>query len=369
MWIPPGHFGDAPEAWCPDDSLFAPLFDGAGELLGVLSVDVPVSGRKPDMEQRTLLELFAAEAANAISDAVRRARLADNEIVFRKVFTDAPLPMLVTDRNLSLLYANTAFDALANRTGPHDPGPATLHAVVDPADIEKLASACRAVADDGPGALTVEHRLVQADRSVRWVRSTVSRIDTETGGPRLVMRLVDVTEDRKALEELRRLADHDALTGLPNRRIARRRLEHLLSDRKDGEQIAVLYCDLDGFKGVNDRLGHAAGDELLTLVASRLSRVIRPPDLLCREGGDEFVVVANLGAGDNPEVIAQRCIDALEAPFALRGGQASVSVSVGIAVAHRSRPAAGELLQEADAALYRAKYAGRSRWAFASRSA
>jgi diguanylate cyclase (GGDEF)-like protein/PAS domain S-box-containing protein len=361
-WTPERDERDEPDAWRAEDSLFAPLLDGDGNLLGVLSVDEPASGLRPDLEQRTVLELFAAEAANALSDAMRRARLSDSEVVFRRVFTDAPVPMLVVDGDLVLLHANDAFRLLA--ATPDYVRATRLTALVEPEDVAQLERACRAVTAGDTDAMTVEHRLVSVDRLVRWVRSTISRIDTEIAGPRLVIRLEDVTEDRRALEELRRLADHDALTGLPNRRIARRRLEHLLAEGGD-HRVAVLYCDLDGFKQVNDRLGHTAGDEMLSLVAARLSRVIRPPDLLCREGGDEFVVIASVGAADQPEVIAQRCIDALVAPFALRSGPAAVSLSVGIAVAAGPGGAAPELLREADAALYRAKFSGRNRWSYA----
>lgn len=365
-WTPPIGHGAGPETWDPDDSLFAPLRDQGGTLIGVLCVDAPATGLKPDLEQRTLLELFAAEAANAISDALRRARLADNEVVFRRVFTDAPVPMVISDRDLSLLHSNTAFTTLALLPGDAASG-RSLAPLIVAEDLEGLSAACHALADGtATGAATVEHRLVRPDGSVRWVRSTVSPIDTATGGPRLVIRLEDVTEDRQTLEELRRLADHDALTGLPNRRIARRRLELLLAEREGDRQVVVLYCDLDGFKAVNDRYGHTGGDELLTLVASRLKRVIRPPDLLCREGGDEFVVIATLEGATQPEVVAQRCIDALVPPFALRSGQAQVSLSVGIAAAAGPGVTANELLREADSALYRAKYAGRNRWAFAA---
>ncbi|MHB1928736.1 MAG: diguanylate cyclase domain-containing protein [Acidimicrobiales bacterium] len=363
-WTPPPGGGVGPGAWDVDDSLFAPLRDQTGAMIGVLCVDAPASGLKPDMEQRTLLELFAAEAANAIADAARRARLVDSEGVLRKVFTDTPMPMLICDQNLELFHANTALRQLAAMA--EDRPARNLGELVPVGDVDGLSSACRAVADGDSGALTVEHRLVRFDRSVRWVRSSVSRIDTETGRPRLIVRLEDVTEDRQTLEELRHLADHDALTGLPNRRIARRRLEQLLTERTGHEMVVVLYCDVDGFKAVNDRLGHTAGDELLTLVASRLSRVIRPPDLLCREGGDEFVVVATTALDANPEAVAQRCIDGLAPPFALRGGQAQVSLSVGIAVGREVGVTAAELLREADSALYRAKYAGRNRWAFAA---
>ncbi|HLH45678.1 MAG TPA: sensor domain-containing diguanylate cyclase, partial [Acidimicrobiales bacterium] len=366
-WVPALTPRDDPDAWRPGDSLFAPLLDQDGNLLGVLSVDDPAGGLRPDPEQRTVLELFAAEAAHALSVALRRAELRDSEVVFRRVFEEAPVPMAIAGADLSVLHANDAFCELVavprEAVGAHP-----LTSLVTPEDSIALVTACRRVIDGRRPSTTVEHRLVRADALIRWVRSSVTSIDTERGGRRLVIRVEDITEDRRALEELRRLADHDPLTGLPNRRIGRRRLEQLLSAPRRDRLVVVLYCDLDGFKAVNDEHGHAAGDELLALVAARLSRVIRPPDLLCREGGDEFVVIATMAPGDRPEVIAQRCVDALTAPFGLNSGPATVTLSVGLAVAGGPGVGAAELLRQADAALYRAKSAGRNQWAYATAS-
>jgi diguanylate cyclase (GGDEF)-like protein/PAS domain S-box-containing protein len=364
QWTAAGRLDGGADGWGVDDGLFAPLTGPDGTLLGVLSVDQPASGRYPDVEQRTLLELFAAEAANALADALRRSRLRDREVVYRRVFDEAPVPMLVTDVDLRIHRANHAFAELAGLPVGAD-GSETLRTLVTGESLDALTAACQAVAEGEGTGLSVEHQLNRPDGHCRWVRSSVSRVETLRAGPRLVLRVEDVTEDRRAIEELRRLADHDALTGLPNRRTARRRLDHLLHERVDGQRVVVLYCDLDGFKTVNDRLGHAAGDELLGLVAARLNRVIRPPDLLCREGGDEFLVIATMKPDAHPGPLAERCIDSLAAPFALRSGPASVSVSIGVAVADRPRLSAAELLREADAALYRAKAAGRGSWAFA----
>lgn len=361
-WTPPHEDSsrDDPSVWQPEDSLLALLRDGDGDLLGVLSVDEPATGRFPDPAQLTLLELYAAEAANALADAIRQARLSDSEVVFRRVFAAAPTPMLVVDRSLDVLHANEAFARLAALRG--DRALPNLCSLLPGDDAVALGTACQAVLAGPAETLTVEHRLRRGDGGLPWVRSSVSRVDTEVAGPRLVLRCEDVTDERRTLDELRRLADHDALTGLPNRRIARRRLEHLLAEGSDARRVAVLYCDLDGFKAVNDRLGHAAGDELLSLAAARLGRVIRPPDLLCREGGDEFVVIATIGADHPPDSLARRCVDALAAPFALRAGTAAVTLSVGVAVG-RAGQRGTDLLSEADAALYRAKSAGRNGWA------
>lgn len=366
-WTRSGKAVDHPDAWQPEDSLFAPLLDRAGELLGVLSVDDPVGGHRPDMEQRTLLELFAAEAANALSDALRRALLADRETVFHRVFAEAPVPMVITDDKVQVVHANNAFGALVGIDPQRIVAERLTRTLLDPDEGGELVAACKQVVGGESDDLTVEHRLLRPDGAVRLVRSTASRVPTEATGHRLVVRVEDVTDARASLEELRRLADHDALTGIPNRRIARRRLETLLSDTTAGPLVAALYCDLDGFKSVNDEMGHVAGDELLTLVARRMSRAMRPLDLLCREGGDEFLVICLVPDTEAAGAVALRCIESLSVPFRLRAGTASVGMCVGVATAAPgSGVSASDLLGEADSALYRAKGRGRGRWELAA---
>ncbi len=166
-------------------------------------------------------------------------------------------------------------------------------------------------------------------------------------------------------EELSFLATHDALTGLPNRTLILDRIEQMLvRSRRSQTPVAALFVDLDNFKTINDTLGHGAGDELLQAVASRLEGVVRETDALGRLGGDEFVVIAeevSLAAG--PELIAERLLDALEQPFILKGDEQAglvVTASIGIAVGERS--SAEELLRDADIAMYRAKWEGKSRY-------
>nr|WP_280842930.1 EAL domain-containing protein [Pararoseomonas baculiformis] len=169
----------------------------------------------------------------------------------------------------------------------------------------------------------------------------------------------DVTENRKAEARIRHLANHDALTSLPNRRYFTTRLEEAL--HQAGTQIAVLFLDLDQFKNVNDTLGHQAGDELLCSAAGRIRDCLRDGDLVARLGGDEFaVLVQGRGAlAENVEALAQRIIESLGMPFELSKYQASVGVSVGIATATPRTCDGDTLLKHADMALYKAKGAGR----------
>ncbi len=181
------------------------------------------------------------------------------------------------------------------------------------------------------------------------------------------------TERKRADEELERrqhelafLATHDALTGLPNRTLILDRVEQMLArSRRDRTPLAALFIDLDNFKAINDSLGHAAGDKLLQAVASRLTAVVRETDAVGRLGGDEFVVVASeLSLASGPELIAERLLEALNHPFKLdEGGHGPLKVTASIGIASGERERAGDLLRDADIAMYQAKWDGRHRFA------
>lgn len=166
--------------------------------------------------------------------------------------------------------------------------------------------------------------------------------------------------------QIRFLAHHDALTGLPNRVLFRQRLEELLRQRKEADAAAVLlYLDLDKFKEVNDTLGHPVGDMLLVSVAERLQASLRDVDLVARLGGDEFAVASLLAdPQQQASEISDRIVKALSAPFMLKGRSITIGVSIGIKVARGTSTDPDNLLRSADMALYEAKLAGRGQWKF-----
>ena len=166
--------------------------------------------------------------------------------------------------------------------------------------------------------------------------------------------------------KLRHQALHDALTGLPNRRLFHARVEEALQRAvTDGSEPVVLFIDLDGFKAINDDLGHAAGDELLVAFAERLRGNVRPEELPARLGGDEFAVLLEAGGSDVAEEVAQRLVGAVKNPFSIHGRRLAVRLSIGIAP---SSTATGveELLANADVAMYTAKAEGLSSYALYS---
>jgi diguanylate cyclase (GGDEF)-like protein/PAS domain S-box-containing protein len=172
----------------------------------------------------------------------------------------------------------------------------------------------------------------------------------------------DITERKGMEEQLTYQAFHDSLTGLPNRALFKDRLDQALgrADRL-GSTVAILYMDLDNFKYVNDSLGHEAGDELLIGVAERLRWSVRPGDTAARLGGDEFaVLLEEVGGAEDATKVAGRIAEELREPLAIRGQDVFASASIGVASSARGR--AGDLLRDADAAMYEAKREGKNRY-------
>jgi len=176
----------------------------------------------------------------------------------------------------------------------------------------------------------------------------------------------EIAERKQAEGRARHLADHDALTGLPNRRILEDRLTQALAlSYRNRKQTAAMFIDLDRFKTINDSLGHAVGDQLLQEVAQRLVRQLRVGDTVCRLGGDEFVVVLpEITRGADAAQVAQKIIETLSEPIALEGREVTVTPSIGISVFPEDGSDAETLIRNADAAMYHAKEMGRSNYQF-----
>ena len=175
----------------------------------------------------------------------------------------------------------------------------------------------------------------------------------------------DVTEQRRAEAQIAHMARHDALTDLPNRVLFREQMEQNLARVRRGEPLAVLCLDLDDFKGINDTLGHDAGDAVLKAVAARLRDCVRDTDTVARLGGDEFAVLQVGGRQPtHATALAQRIVEAVARPFDFAGHQLMIGVSVGIAVSPSDGDSPDQLMKNADLALYRVKQDGRNGFRF-----
>ncbi|MBA3388322.1 MAG: diguanylate cyclase [Rubrobacter sp.] len=232
-----------------------------------------------------------------------------------------------------------------------------------PADQTSLQEAMELAAATGE-SFDLEYRVARPGGEARcvYLRGEVEQHSGEQA--KLFGTLLDITERKELEQRLEYQAYHDALTGLPNRALFTDRLEVALSRKqRDGGQVAVLLLDLDGFKNVNDTMGHKAGDILLQVVSDRLTEVIRPHDTVARLGGDEFVLLIDATDGTDVAKVAERVIEAVRAPHEIHGQRTRIAASVGIALnGENSNP--DWLLRAADVAMYEAKRGGRGRYRF-----
>jgi diguanylate cyclase (GGDEF)-like protein/PAS domain S-box-containing protein len=184
--------------------------------------------------------------------------------------------------------------------------------------------------------------------------------------------LEDVTERQRTEARITRLAHYDALTDLPNRVLFRQQLEGRIKALESGERFATLYIDVDEFKGINDSLGHQAGDELLKAVANRLRDCVGAADFVARLGGDEFAIILTRAQDDTDRddvvPVLERIYEAIRKPFECLGHQITTDVSIGVALAPEDGADLDQLLKHADLAMYRAKTEGRRTWRFFERS-
>ncbi|MCW2504957.1 MAG: y4lL-like uncharacterized protein [Actinomycetia bacterium] len=231
---------------------------------------------------------------------------------------------------------------------------------VHPADRDAAKAAFAQVMADPAAVARLQCRISHADGGYRWVDLSVSNLLTNDSVHGIVVNARDITDSRRLQEQMSHQALHDALTGLPNRRLFYERLEHTDERRRRGgsEDLALVFVDLDGFKPVNDTLGHDAGDELLRQVSHRFKACLRTGDTLARVGGDEFAVLLDELAGPEDAVaVADRIVASLHAPFAIHGENVWIGASVGVApVEAGSDP--HQAMRAADTAMYRAKQAG-----------
>ncbi|MFD9119976.1 diguanylate cyclase CdgB [Streptomyces bottropensis] len=455
QWYTDGPAPRFEDEWHPSDRLFAPMYTpgaggaSCGELLGVVSVDRPRNGRRPGAWGREALQMYAFQAAIAISNARLRANmqralvrlereqqaLRASEESFRQAFEYAPSGMAIAemggDQHGRILRTNDALCRLLGR-----PSSAmrrySFSDLVHPEDIGTLL---RTSAEGGRAEL----RLGRRDGTYVWVSLRNSVVADAADGPRFLLTHVEDIEERKRRElQLAHRASHDALTGLPNSAELRSRLaarlcprpqslpagaaadsmnaafgpfgeqgevgaghgefgehgEHAArlphpsfddyeaarhsghafgfnrtgepfdafdhhvhtvapeDERDDGTKgLAVLFCDLDGFKSINDRFGHNSGDAVLIEVARRLSRGVRDGDTVARLGGDEFVVLADgLGRADAQD-LAVRLRNEIIQPIRVDGRAMRVGASFGIGWAHCGMTA-DEVLKSADERMY-----------------
>jgi len=365
-WTPPMEEPDEPGAWHPQDELFAPMNAPDGTLIGLLSVDLPTSGRHPAPAQRRLLEQFATHAAVAIDHARIHTLISESEQLFRAMFDRSPIAIALMTEDRCLTRVNPACVRLLGRDAAELVGRPAVE--LSPLARRPLPGA---LAGSGGPAVPEQYEVhfTRPDGGEIWgrVNSTPLVPETREGARLILVQVEDITQLRTMQARFAHAATHDQLTGLANRALVLDRLTEALADARRGEdRIAVLFCDVDHFKQINDTLGHAAGDQLLAEIGRRLALATRSGDVAGRFGGDEFVVIAYpVPTPGEAARLAERVMRAVCRPVELEGGVLLPSLSVGAALS-AADDNADTLVAEADRALYAAKAAGRGQWQLAA---
>ena len=298
------------------------------------------------------------------ADRERELALRRSEEQFRLAMEHTPIGFALVDLEGRFIRVNRALCALLGYQA-HELRDRTLRDVTHPDDIAEVAHQLRRMLRGERDVVEFEKRWLRRGGETVWGRLSIALATDEIAGPQyLIVQIQDVTESRRANDMLTHLALHDPLTGLPNRTLVLDRIKKALDrGRRTGRHVAVLFCDLDHFKVVNDSLGHDLGDAVLVEIARRLAQALRGGDTAGRLGGDEFVVVCE-DVGDEQEAIrvAERVQSAVRQPASVGGRVVVPTISIGIAVSGGYDVDPLALLRDADTAMYRAKRHGRDRW-------
>lgn len=352
-----------------DESMLVVPMTYEEQTLGVISL-AKLGLKQFSPNDLRMVRILADHAATAIQNArllervrdeVEAEALRQSEARFRSLVQNASDIIAVVTPDGLLEYVSPAVRRVLG-VAPEYLSGADIVSLVHPEDRASAARFMEEVAAGDSGS--VELRMGHPNRSWRYLEVTGHNALGEESVGGIVLNCRDVTE-RKAFErELRHQAFHDPLTGLPNRARFMQELEQALYNcAQERCNCALLFLDLDGFKAVNDTLGHKAGDALLVAVAGRLSGCLRPDDTVARLGGDEFtILLRNMERAEEAEQVAGRVLAALSRPFNLDGRTARIGSSVGIAVTEASRPTADEWLRNADTAMYHSKRSGKGRY-------
>ena len=315
------------------------------------------------LQRRSRTDLARAyDALVSESDERRSAEraLQASEQRFRSLVQHASDLTAVTAEDGRTTYVSPAAeDILGYPAGELAVG--TLLDHVHAEDRDRTALLLADLAGRPSGVHTVELRMVTRDGRVRTMEAVCRNLLDDPAVRGIVWNARDVTDRRALQDQLSHDAFHDSLTGLPNRALFMRRLNEALRAAQVSGDVAAVLIDLDGFKSVNDALGHPAGDELLQRAAERLRGCILEGDTVARLGGDEFAIAVPGGTGEQAVAVSRRVLTALKQPISVRGQEVRVGASIGVALLS-GHQTADDILADADIAMYEAKGGGKGRF-------
>ncbi len=319
------------------DSVRFPIFDNTGVVRSICTESTDITERRKSEEQ---LRLAA------------------------KVFEHAGEAITILDKRGRLLSVNRAFTRITGYRYEDVIGKDVLKLIGELQSAEIYQAIRSQLSKAGAWQGEVVNRRKNGESFPQWL-TVNSVVDEEKNLQNYVLIFSDITAMKNSQKRIEFIANHDELTGLPNRSLLTDRLRHALAHAKRRQQqLAVLFIDLDNFKKVNDTLGHDVGDFLLVQAAQRLQSCVRDSDTLARLGGDEFVAVLSEVAVNEINAIATRIVDFMAASFPVQGHNLFVSASIGISLYPTDGEDSMTLLKNADTAMYRAKEQGRNQYLY-----
>ena len=321
-----------------------PIFDADGAFRGYRGVTRDITGR------------MRAEET-----------LRQSEARFKGAFEDSAIGMAINSPEGRLLQVNRALCNMLGFTREELRGK-SFQDITHPDDLALNLELYRESLAGKRDSYQMDKRYLRKNGEPVWIQLNVSLVRDAEGKPlQFVTQIQDISARRAAQQAAEHLALHDALTGLANSRLLPDRIEQAIAAaRRAGTKVGVVFVDLDGFKPVNDRLGHAAGDHLLREIGRRLKAALREGDTVARTGGDEFAAVVT-GCAQRQEfvLVAQRLLEQVALPCAIGSDTAQVSASLGIALYPDDADQPAELLRLADAAMYESKRSAKGGFRFA----
>ncbi len=330
---------------------------GPGREGAVIAVTNPPSSRTAAALQSLASTMHLALERLDVGEIMLERR---SERRLRLMLQHASDVICILDHDLTIVHVTAAVEPIVGLPAPELLGLNWLDVVAD--DDRSAARDLVSLAQGGRPARG-EIRLNSEDGHVRRVEAVVSEV-VEEDLMGFVITCHDITSRHELEEQLTHQAFHDALTGLANRALFRDRLGHAMARGRRAGDYGVLFVDLDDFKTVNDSLGHAAGDELLKEMTTRLRTCLRPSDTAARLGGDEFaILVEDVDGDEHCSDMAACIIEALSEPATIAGAEITIGASIGIAVGRAGPATPEDIMRNADLALYDAKNAGKNRYA------
>ena len=351
---------------CNSDGTFT-IVERFGRITPIIPERYREQAQGSKLHESPMSPQVIARMAKEVRDAMAKVGTAN------QILAMADMAILATDSVGVILESNRSASLLFGYTEEEFVG-MLVHQLLPPHFRQRHVELVQGFVDGE----TTEHRMgsraeisgYRKDGTFFPLEASIAKVRTASDAWMLVVTMRDITDRKKAENELMHRATHDSLTGLPNRVLIRERLVNTLErSLRSGLSTALLFVDLDGFKSVNDTYGHDAGDLLLKSVAVRLLEHVRPGDTVARLAGDEFVVLCeNLEQPNTVSTIAERINVELRKPVEFNHTQFFVTASIGIAIGHGSTNSADDLLRSADSAMYAVKEKGRDGWQFFNRS-